>query len=80
MQVYEDSAVRKFACIVINILIAIFAMLFLLSLLYFMHGSFEVSPSEDRQAQIREAAAFLMFIFGILSTASVGIRMKLSKK
>lgn len=70
----------KLARIVINILIVIFVILFLLSLLYFMHGSFEISPSEDKQAQIKEATAFLMFIFGILSTTCIGIRIKLKRK
>ena len=71
---------RKLARIVTNILIVILVTLFLLSLLYFMHGSFEIGPSEDKQAQIKEATAFFMFIFGILSTTCIGIRTKLKRK
>ena len=57
----------------------IFALLFLLFLLYFIHGSFEFNPSEERQSQVRDVMALFMFLLGSLEIGCLAVWIKLKK-
>lgn len=70
---------RKFVRFVIGIFMLIFALLFLLCLLYFIHGSFEFNPSEERQSQIRDVMALFMFLLGGLEISCLAVWIKLRK-
>ena len=76
----SGECMRKIARVVTNILIVILVALFLLSLLYFIHGSLEMCPTEEQQDKAKGAATILMFFFGSLSAACIGIRVKLRRK
>ena len=70
---------KKFVRFVIDIFMLIFALLFLLCLLYFIHGSFEFNPSEERQSQIRDVMALFMFLIGSLEISCLAVWIKLRK-
>lgn len=70
---------RKFVRFVIGIFMLIFALLFLLCLLYFIHGSLEFNPSEERQSQIRDVMALFMFFLGGLEIDCLAVWIKLRK-
>ena len=57
----------------------IFALLFLLCPLYFIHGSFEFNPSEEWHSQIRDVMALFMFLLGGLEISCLAVWIKLRK-
>ena len=64
---------RKFVRFIIGIFMLIFALLF------FIHGSFEFNPSEERQSQIRDVMALFMFLLGSLEISCLAVWIKLRK-
>lgn len=70
---------RKFVRFIIDIFMLIFALLFLLCMLYFIHGFFEFNPSEERQSQIRDVMALFMFLLGSLEISCLAVWIKLRK-
>ena len=70
---------RKFVRFVIDIFMLIFALLFLLCLLYFIHGSLEFNPSKERQSQIRDVMALFIFLLGGFEISCLAAWIKLRK-
>lgn len=62
-----------------NILIAILLLLFILSLLWFINGSLEMTPTAEQQEKTRISAIFSMVIIGISCFICVVARLKFRK-
>lgn len=62
-----------------NILIAILLLLFILSLLWFINGSLEMTPTAEQQDKARIGAIFSMVIIGISCFICVVARVKFRK-
>lgn len=66
--------------IIMDIWIALFILLFLSGLLYFITGSLEISPTGEQQDKARAAAVVFMLFSAFWGAICVAIRMKLRKK
>lgn len=71
---------KKVIKLVLDIMIALLLFLFVLSFLYFLHGSFEDFPTEEQQDEIKAVTAFLMIISGIPCMICTYLKLRLRKK
>ncbi len=70
---------NKIIRILCDIFIFLFLVLFILSLLYFLHGSLEMNPTEERQEGIRMFTLSMMFLSGLPCLLCICIRRKYKK-
>lgn len=66
--------------LVLDIMIVLLSFMFVLSLLYFIHGSFEDFPTEEQQSEIRTVTAMLMIMSGVPCMICTYLRVRLRKK
>lgn len=70
---------KKTLRLILNVLIVIFFLGFLLGLLYFLHGSLEMFPTEEQQDKAKLAAVLIMAVMGILSITIAVVRAKIGE-
>ncbi len=70
---------KKAIRIICNILIVIFAVGFVVSLLWFVTGSFEMVPTEEQEEKARLAALTMMGVFGMAGGLCAAMRAKRRK-
>lgn len=70
----------KIIWFIMDILIAIFLFGFILALFYYIHGSFEMFPTEEQQEKAQIAAMLLMLITGAPCIICVICRTKYINK
>ena len=75
----EENLKRMIAKYVLNILMAVFLILFILSLLYYLHGSLELVPSEEQQDKVKVVTLLLMMINGFFFFICGVVRFLLRK-
>ena len=59
---------------------AFFLLGFILALLWYINGSFEVAPTEEQQEKARMGAAILMIVTGAFCAACAAARIKIGKR
>lgn len=66
--------------LVLDIMIILLLFLFVLSFIYFLHGSLEDFPTEEQQDEIRAVTAFFMIVSGIPCMICTYLRFRLRRK
>lgn len=80
MKINKITIIRLILNIFIHILIAVLLLGFVFAVLYYIHGSYEMFPTEEQQEKAHIMAISLMLVTGIPCGICIAVRVRQMEK